>query len=189
MIPSFSPLAWLKLGLGTVAALALALLVHDRNRWKSLAADRQAQLVRTAAAFDRTVANYRSAAARAKADDAANAARVEAQQSHINSDTEKRYEARLADARAAAERLRAQLAAASDSGPGRDSPVSRISAPARRPAEAAGENGFPLGDRLIATEQAIQLDELIAWVRRQHDVEQDGGPGPVPTAPGERASQ
>ena len=30
---------------------------------------------------------------------------------------------------------------------------------------------------MIATEQAIQLDELIKWVRQQHAVRVDGMPG------------
>ena len=32
---------------------------------------------------------------------------------------------------------------------------------------AAQENGFSVDDALIATEQAIQLDELIKWVNAQ----------------------
>jgi len=38
--------------------------------------------------------------------------------------------------------------------------------------QAPGEDGF--SDRLIATEQAIQLDELIKWVKRQAAVEVNG---------------
>jgi hypothetical protein len=38
---------------------------------------------------------------------------------------------------------------------------------AGRTHEAARENGLPAGDALTATEQAIQLDELIKWVNRQ----------------------
>ena len=35
----------------------------------------------------------------------------------------------------------------------------------------ASENRLPLDERLIATEQAIQLDELIKWVRAQAAVD------------------
>ena len=34
-----------------------------------------------------------------------------------------------------------------------------------------GQDRFPDPDRLIATEQAIQLDELIKWVRAQAAVD------------------
>jgi hypothetical protein len=37
--------------------------------------------------------------------------------------------------------------------------------------QAAGQDGLSQADQLIATEQAIQLDELIEWVRQQHSVE------------------
>jgi hypothetical protein len=36
---------------------------------------------------------------------------------------------------------------------------------------AAEEGGFSVKDRLIATEQAIQLDELIKWVNGQAKVD------------------
>jgi hypothetical protein len=52
--------------------------------------------------------------------------------------------------------------------------VSGISAAPGGAAEAAGENGLPLADRELATEQAIQLDELIKWVRAQAAVDTDG---------------
>jgi hypothetical protein len=35
----------------------------------------------------------------------------------------------------------------------------------------AGEDRLPASDALTATEQAIQLDELIAWVKRQAAVD------------------
>lgn len=42
-------------------------------------------------------------------------------------------------------------------------------------AEGTGEDGLSQSDRLTATEQAIQLDELIQWVRKQHEVEVNPG--------------
>ncbi|GAA3897611.1 hypothetical protein GCM10022276_15730 [Sphingomonas limnosediminicola] len=38
-------------------------------------------------------------------------------------------------------------------------------------AEAADENGLPAADALTATEQAIQLDELIKWLKGQAKVD------------------
>ena len=46
-----------------------------------------------------------------------------------------------------------------------------LSAPARGTAQAAGQDGLPPQDALMATELAIQLDELIKWVRAQADVD------------------
>ena len=37
--------------------------------------------------------------------------------------------------------------------------------------QAPRQDGLPQPERLIATEQAIQLDELIKWVERQHAVD------------------
>ena len=46
-----------------------------------------------------------------------------------------------------------------------------LSAAARSASQAPDEDRLPQADRLIATEQAIQLDELIDWVRAQAEVE------------------
>jgi hypothetical protein len=46
-----------------------------------------------------------------------------------------------------------------------------LPAAARGPAEATGEDQLPVAERELATEQAIQLDELIQWVRRQAAVD------------------
>jgi hypothetical protein len=43
-------------------------------------------------------------------------------------------------------------------------------------AEIPGQDRLPHSDALTATEQAIQLDELIAWVKRQAAVDVDGKP-------------
>jgi hypothetical protein len=49
--------------------------------------------------------------------------------------------------------------------------VPGLSAPAKGFAQDTLENGLPENDRLTATEQAIQLDELIKWVKAQAAVE------------------
>ena len=43
--------------------------------------------------------------------------------------------------------------------------------PPRGAAQAAGQDRLPQADALTATEQAIQLDELIKWVRKQAAVD------------------
>ncbi len=50
-------------------------------------------------------------------------------------------------------------------------------------AQAAGEDRLPQSDRLTATEQAIQLDELIKWVRAQAEV--DNNPAAVASPAGD----
>ena len=165
----------LKLVLGIACALALALLVHDRNRWKATAGERQQRLVAEQVAHAGTVANVRAAAKQARLADRANAERVRARQAAINQRSDHDYEKRLADARAAAGRLRLQAgAAAGHSGAGRAAPMPSLPATAGSAAQATGEDRLPDSDALIATEQAIQLDELIRWVERQAAVEVNG---------------
>jgi hypothetical protein len=110
----------------------------------------------------------------ARASDAANKTRVETEQSTINQQSGSSYETRIADARArAAERVRNGTPAADSSG-SRKAPVSGVPAPASKPADAAGQGGLPADDALTATEQAIQLDELIKWVKAQAAVDVNG---------------
>ena len=165
----------LKLILGIACALALALLIHDRNRWKARTAHYAEMLAAERGAHAGTVANYRAAAEQARQADLANAERVRAHQAAINERTEHDYETRLADARAAAGRLRGEgPAAAAHPGPGRAAPVSGFPTAAQGIADAAGQDGLSDSERLIATEQAIQLDELIQWVERQAEIETSG---------------
>ena len=161
---------------GIAASLALAILLviqkGETRHWRK-ESGRNEQLYRgEGAAFAGTVANYRAAAERARAADQANAQRVAAEQTKISQETSNEYEARLASARAAAERLRVGTSTAT--GDPRDrgaAPVPRLSATPRQPYQTAGQDGFSLEDRLTATEQAIQLDELIKWVEEQATVD------------------
>jgi hypothetical protein len=121
-----------------------------------------------------TVANYRAAAETARQADLANAGRVAATQHTISERTTHDLETRLADARAHAARLQlGNRTPATVGGGGRAAPVP-AAGPAPGPAGgAAQEDGFPLPDRLLATEQAIQLDELIRWVKAQAAVDRE----------------
>jgi hypothetical protein len=162
-------------GLATSICLALLLVLQkgETRHWKR-ESSRFEQLYRSEqSALAGTVANYRAAADAARAADRTNADRAAAEQRAINERTENDYEARLAAARALAQRLRLQApAAAADPGRRGTAPVPGLPAAAGEPPEAAGQDGLP--DALVATEQAIQLDELIKWVREQGKVDPNG---------------
>lgn len=118
------------------------------------------------AAIVQTVTNVRLAAAEATRQDAANKARVEAEQRAISERTVNDYEARIAAVR---ERYAGLLRSTPQTHPG-----SAASAPVPGPGPATGradgataDQGFPLAAREIATEQALQLEALQAWVRGQ----------------------
>jgi hypothetical protein len=172
------PTAWLYRILGAALAVgALLWLVQSRGHWRDEARANATLFHAEQAAHAATVANYRAAAEQARKADAANLARVKAEQSAINERTRDDYETRIAAARARAGELRRHAeATAPDSGLGRSAPMPRLPASARGAPEAAVQSRFPDADRLIATEQAIQLDELVKWVRQQHAVRPDISP-------------
>ena len=160
---------------GIAAGIALAILLvvqkAETRHWKKQSANFELLYHQDQAAFATTVANYRAAADQARAADQANANRVAADQRTINERTQHDFEARLAAARADAERLRIQSRAAADPRVGGSTPMPIVSSAAGSPAETAGQDRLPAPDALTATEQAIQLDELIKWVRSQAAVD------------------
>jgi hypothetical protein len=161
-------------GLAVSVALAVLLLIQtvETRHWKKESGRFEQLYLAEQSALAGTVANARAAAAAARAADQANAGRVEAEQRAISERTSNDYEARLAATRALARRLRGQAAiAAADPGRRGAAPVPGLPAPAGGPAQAAGQDRLPVSEREFATEQAIQLDELIKWVRRQHAVD------------------
>jgi hypothetical protein len=154
--------------------LAIALLVQqgETRHWRKQSDRFEALYHAEQTAHAVTVANYRAAADRARQLDQANAARVQSEQRLINERTSDDYETRLAAARAVADRLRGELAkAASNPGGGGATAVPGLPAAAGGAAQAAGEDGLSIDERLLATEQGIQLDELIKWIRRQAAVD------------------
>lgn len=161
-------------GLAVGVALAILLVIQkgETGHWKKQSGHFEQLYDQQQSAFATAVANYRAAADQARAADRANAERVAAEQRSINERTSNDYEARLAAARLSAQRLRRESTrAAADPGPGRDASVPGLSTTAGGPAQGAGEDRLPPSDRLTATEQAIQLDELIKWVRKQAQVD------------------
>jgi hypothetical protein len=163
------PTGWLYRILGgALAVAALLWLVQSRDQWRDKARSNEALFEAEQAAHAATVANYRAAAEQARQRDAANLARVKSEQAQINERTADDFETRIAAARADAERLRRQAAVApADPGAGPAASMPRLPTSAGGVAEGPGEDRLPQPDALIATEQAIQLDELIEWVRQQ----------------------
>jgi len=175
-------------GIAVAFTLLVMLTVQklEAVHWKKQSESYKQLYQQEQAAFATSVANYREAAAEAQLADKANAARVAADQRSINERTKNDYEARLAAARLSAQRLRGETAsAAADPRSGAAAAVPGLPAPAGGTAQAAGQDGLPQSDRLTATEQAIQLDELIKWVREQAAVETNGQTG-VESAPERR---
>jgi hypothetical protein len=163
------PTSWLYKILGAALAVAALLwLIQSRDHWRDEARANDKLFHAEQAARAATAANYRAAAEQARRDDAQNLARVEAEQVQINERTENDFESRIASARADARRLREQAsAAAADPGARGNAPVPGLPATAGAVAEGADEDRLSQSERLIATEQAIQLDELIKWVKAQ----------------------
>lgn len=166
------PTRWLYRILGAALGVAALLwLVESRDRWRDEARANAQQFRSEQAAHAATVANYRAAAEQARREDAGNLARVKAEQARINERTAHDFESRIAAARASADRLREQArTAAADPGSGGAAPVPGVSVAAGSTAQGADQNRLPVSDALIATEQAIQLDELIKWVKAQAEV-------------------
>jgi hypothetical protein len=167
-------------GIAVSLALGLLLLIQkgETRHWKKESAGFEQLYHREQTAFATTVTNYHAAAEQARAADRANAARVADEQRTINERTTHDFEARLAAARADARRLRIDAQAAADSSPRGGAPMSGVPAPARGAAEAAGEDRLSPSDALTATEQAIQLDELVKWAIKQHEVSLKHSPAP-----------
>lgn len=163
------PTSWLYRILGgALAAAALLWLIQSRDHWRDKARSNETLYRAEQAAHAATVANYRAAAEQARHDDATNLARVKADQTRINERTQDDFESRIDAARADARRLRRQASsAATDPGARRAAPMPAVPAPAGGVGEGAGKDRLPESDALTATEQAIQLDELIKWVRAQ----------------------
>jgi hypothetical protein len=175
-------------GLAASVCLALLLLIQkgESRHWKKQSGQFEQLYTQAQAAFSRTVADYRSAVEQARREDAANAERVRGSQARINEETRNDFEKRLAMLRASAGKLRGNAPASADPRGRRTASMPGLPAAAGRFDEASGQDRLPAPlsgeDALIATEQAIQLDELIKWVRRQHAVAFDADP-PEPRRP------
>jgi hypothetical protein len=168
------------LAVGLALAILLVLQKGETRHWKKQSAGFEQLYRNSETAFAETVANVRAAADLARAADRANADRVAAAQDAINERTAHDFEARLADARARAKRLHFHPQTAADPRAGRAASVPGVPAATGVAAQASGEDRLSGPDALTATEQAIQLDELIKWVRSQAKV--DNNPAAVATS-------
>lgn len=179
---SWQRIAWIAV-IVALAGLFLALRI-DARHWRKQSAHFEKLYEDEQLAFAQTTASYRAAADTARTEDRANAARVTAEQQSINQRTANDFEKRLAAARlAASERMRVAAAqGAADPRARGATAVPGLSAAASGIVEAAGDHGLPASvpsdQALIATEQAIQLDELIAWVKRQAAVDPNAPAAP-----------
>lgn len=149
--------------LALIVALLLTRTTLERTK-ASLEAEQSAHAL--------TVANYRKAAAEAEASDKANVWRVATDQKEITDAVTEDYQSQLDAVRARYERLRAEASA--NPGRGANAPVPGVPAAAGGTDAAAAEARLPGPDALIASEQALQLQALQEWARRQAAVEVNG---------------
>lgn len=177
---------FIAIGLGIVLGTLLGLQTHKTHVAQKAAASWEKKYEDEHTARQLTILNYRVAAQQAEAADKANVARVAAQQRAINERTSSEYEARLADARARADRLRSQLEAGANPGSPAAAGVSDTNAAPGSADAAASEDGLSISDRLLATEQAIQLDELIKWLDKNLKVDMSGSSSQPSTPTGSR---
>ncbi len=159
---------------------ATAQAVDQRDSKGALLPVRAKDVAAHIATLGRLKIDLAAAREKARADDAAHALASERQASSINRKGQDDYLDRVNQARATAAALRAadaggvqQAGGATSADPGgsRSAPVSGLSVARPAADEAAGANGLPLtcepmtiDERLLATEQAIQLDELIGVI-------------------------
>jgi hypothetical protein len=168
-----------KLIAGAVASLVITatLLIQqaDIRHWKKQSGQFEQLYQGEQIAHRLTVANYRAQAVKAAQADKDNVARVKTEQATINSERERSYEARIADARASYERLQPRAGTAPSHSSG--SSVASVSPGTQHNPGAAGSTPqaeLSDSDALIATEQAIQLDELEKAVIAQQAVSTSG---------------
>lgn len=173
-LTSFIGTVWGKVSAGLLVVLALyaGFQAMQARHFKKLYVSEQT-------AHKLTVANYRAAAAKAQADATANAKRVLTEQQQITQEVSSDYQKQLADVRARADALRVRLASAGNPRGADAGRASQVPAPAGRPDAAPAQDrlpaeGWALEDRVIATEQALQLVALQDWVRKQAEVDSGG---------------
>lgn len=153
--------------LGVIAFLLIAKAGETRraDKWQASAREE-------AAAHALTKVNIEAGTAKAKADDAANALRVERDQNKVSEEVSSDLQAQLADLRRRydALRLRAGTASTNSSGGGSEAVPSLPNAPGGNDGSTC-QAGLPSEDALTASEQALRLKALQDWVRGQGRVE------------------
>lgn len=179
MLEGFSILKFLGwkgiVGIVLTAALSIMLVAQklETRHWHKQADRYERNFHDEQTALAGTVANYKAALIQARAEDAANAARVIAQQQATNIESSQSYEARIADLDARLKRLR-------DGSPGTNPGSPRNPNVPVPVGPAGGADGAPsqdvlsTDDRYLCSKQSIQLDELQKWVRSNLQIDRTG---------------
>jgi hypothetical protein len=170
-----------------VLSIMLVVRTGQRNHARLERDAARAEVGRVVAEAARFAADVRATAERVRSTYAANALRVEREQSQVTEEVSHEYQTRIVDLNRRVAALRLRAAGASGANPGGaagdrypalpDAAGGSDAAAAQAGLPAPG--GLPLDDAITATEQAIQLDELIRWVQRQAAIVRT----PPPAAP------
>jgi len=151
-----------------IGGVILALAFGFWLRGVQLDAEKAAHKL-TKAAFEQQVSDYRAAYDKARADAVEAARKVETEQERITHEVSADYQARLADVRARYSRLLAEARA--DSSHAGEADLPGVPNTASGADDPASHCGLSLETRLVASEQAIQLQALQDWLRGQVAVE------------------
>lgn len=150
------PWKWIAAG---AAVLGAIWFVHHRG-YASGVASQQPTIV----SLNATIANVRTATAKAQADDLAHKRAVETQDAKIAQEKTDALEKQLADARAAvADYVRMHAAPAADSSGSRTAAVSFTPAAASASAGAGSQALVPVSDLSICADNSVKAQGWIDW--------------------------
>lgn len=156
---------WREIAAGSLLFTLAAVCWYRGERIETL----EAKLAAEQSRYEQQVSDYRDAYQTAVANAHAAARFVEVQQERITHEVSADYQARLADVRARYQRLLAETKA--DSRDGRQADLPGVPDTASGLDAGPSYCGLPAERALIATEQALQLGALQAWVRGQAAVD------------------
>lgn len=168
-----------KIGVGVIAVLLITIgyLGFTLDRRSGQLSDMTELRMAERSSHQKTQDNFRLAMSEARVANLNNLLRVVQEQSKITEGITDEYQANLADVRRRADaiRLRFEAAAATGGNTG-GQPMPGLSESARAADEATRKARLSLGDRLTATETALQLVALQKWVRGQSAVATNPAP-------------
>lgn len=152
------PWKWIGIGAGVIA---LVWFVHHRGYASGVASQQP-----TIASLNATIANVRTATAKAQADDLARKQAVEAQDARIAQEKTDAIEKQLADARrTVADYARLHAAPPADTGRGATAGVS-FTPPAASPVAGAGGQALvPISDLSICADNSVKAQGWQDWYR------------------------
>lgn len=166
MIRGFLSAHALKLAGAAIVALGVLCLWLA---WSKQSVERE--LERTVAVIRINTERIRGATATFRANHAARVLGIERAQDRVTQESDRDYQNRIDDLRRRIAALQLRASASTDpGGAGGAREPAAIPGAAGEPHAPASQAGLPPEDAIIATEQAIQLDELQRWVRRQLEV-------------------